>query len=199
MIENLDTIEQCLTFAQIDSFKPMAINITIPDSQLDSMIEYYIGLQKSKKDTITGIEKEIKEISSIVLQLKKAKTDQPQQNGVYEDLFGAVYNPKWPWVKKIEYAMNEAGKPVTTKEIVEIITKYEPEYIAERKKAVASVSATLSQKSGSLYDKKEFVRSESETGETAYSVWDQATYDFEQMLMGMPPEPTQVKFDDLPF
>lgn len=88
-----------------------------------------------------------------------------------------------------------AKKPLTANEIVETLGEFDPSILAERRKALGSISGTLSTKSGEYKDKKEFVRSISESGDYAYDVWKEGTLTNEiKTAYG-----TTVVVDDLPF
>lgn len=77
------------------------------------------------------------------------------------------YSDKWPWVKKVQFAIEYHKRPLTTREIVETLTEYESSLLIDRKRAIASVSSILSSKSG---ENKDFLRVNSEFGDFAYTV-----------------------------
>jgi hypothetical protein len=75
------------------------------------------------------------------------------------------YSEKWPWLRKVQFALESQSSPLTTKEIVDVLTEYEASFLFDRKRAVASVSSVLSTNSGS-----EFTRVTSESGGFAYRI-----------------------------
>ncbi|WP_299178718.1 hypothetical protein [uncultured Chryseobacterium sp.] len=139
----------------------MSVQIEIKELYIRDLIEFYLEKQKVLRNEVNALQTQLKDISAVIMQLRQAQLS----NSVSMLKGNEVYNSKWPWVKKITFAIQEAGKPLTTKEIVDILTGYEPDFINDRKRVVASVSSTLSVKTGG-----EFEKSESETGENAYSI-----------------------------
>ncbi len=81
----------------------------------------------------------------------------------------ASYSEKWPWLKKIRFTIELKGCALTTNEIVDALVEREIGLMFERKKAVASVSSVLSTKSG---PGKDFLKTESDSGEYAYAIND---------------------------
>lgn len=145
----------------------MAIQIEINDAHIDALIDFYIQRLRVLRDEISEREKESKEINAQILTLKKGK-GLLSLNDKEVHLTPAVeYSEKWPWVKKIRFAINQQGRALTTKEIIETLTEYEIGLMFNRKKAVASVSSMLSTKSG---EGKDFLRIESESGDFAYDL-----------------------------
>ena len=186
--------------------KKMPVNINIPDNQIDTMIKFYVDRQKEKRELILSLEKEVREFSSTIMQLRNAKSKPTHLNPESIETIPSekVYSPKWPWVKKIEFAMNEANKFITTKEVVEILTNYEPEFIADRKRAIGSISSTLSVKSGTSQDSKDFIKRESESGELEYYPWGKYMIENSEEKEEKPISPTtnygmEMVVNDMPF
>lgn len=148
----------------------MSVQIEIKDDHIKDLIDFYSMKQKSLKEQISKLEKDLKDVSATISQLKQRNID-PLTSAVALLTDLEIFSPKWPWVKKIAFAIKEAGKPVTTKEIVEILSVYDPKNEEETKSAIKSVSSTLSVKSGKYLEKREFVKSMTDTGEFAYDVW----------------------------
>jgi hypothetical protein len=148
----------------------MAIRIEIKDDHIKDLIDFYSKKQKTLREHILKLEKDLRDISATIAQLKQRPnhTDTVPASLIPDE---EVFSSKWPWIKKIAYAIKEAGKPITTKEIVDILDAYEPKTEEERKSAVSSVSSTLSVKSGKYSDKKDFIKNISESGEFAYDIW----------------------------
>jgi hypothetical protein len=167
----------------------MPVNIQIKDGHVKDLVLFYVERQKFLKAQINMLEKEVKEISAIIMQLRQAE----RTEGATEitPLANAdVYDDKWPWVRKITFAMEQVNRPVSTREIVDILTEYEPEFIADRKRAIASVSSTLSVKAGEEFEKKQGTRGEFEyslPGKDNYISNDTQSYG------------TSIGVDDLPF
>jgi hypothetical protein len=139
----------------------MSIQIEIQDGHAQLLIDFYIGRLKTLRGEILDRERESKEINTIIQKLKKREPLLAVSNGIHVDK--STYSEKWPWVKKIQFALEHQERPLTTKEIVEALTEHEPSFLFDRKRAVASVSSILSTKSGS-----EFIRVDSESGDFAY-------------------------------
>lgn len=146
----------------------MPIQIEINDEHIEALIEFYIQRIKVLRNEISEREKETKEINTQILKLKKGKNIGSSSFSTSTSTKPlANYSDKWPWVKKIRFALDLEGRPLTTKEIVDILIDYEISLMFDRKKAVASISSMLSTKSG---PDKEFLRIESESGDFAYDI-----------------------------
>jgi hypothetical protein len=142
----------------------MPISIEINDIHVDALIEFYIQRIKVLRDEMACREKELKEINTQILKLKKSKRDVDDGEPEHSNVVIALYSDKWPWVKKIKFA-------IELKEIVDTLIEYEIGLMFERKKAVASISSMLSTKSG---PDKEFSKIESDSGEFAYAINDKS-------------------------
>lgn len=146
----------------------MPLQIEINDLHIDSLIDFYIQRLKVLRDEISEREKETKEINAQILKLKRGKTTGLLGAGNSQISAPSIpYSEKWPWVRKIRFALENQGRPLTTKEIVDTLIEYEIGLMFDRKKVVASVSSMLSTKSG---DGKEFARVESDSGDFAYDL-----------------------------
>lgn len=176
------------------------IDIKIKSKHLEDIIFFYSEKQKGCLIKISDLEKEVKEISGIIIQLKKAFKDSQDILVIDKDehkLYDG-YVDKWPWIKKIIFAIEKSRKALTTKEIVDFLIDYEPELIHDRKRAVGSVSSILSVKSAPPGgDKKEFTKFDSDTGEFAYAVW-QETLDYWEKIQKTASETLSTDYD-LPF
>jgi len=147
----------------------MPVQIEINDSHIDALIEFYIQKLKVLREEIAEREKATKEINAQILRLKKGRTSSSSSGPNLHQLEAPLvpYSDKWPWVRKIRFALERRGKPLTTKEIVDTLIEYEIALMFDRKKAVASISSMLSTKSG---DDKEFIRVQSESGDFQYDL-----------------------------
>jgi len=143
----------------------MPIQIEIQDAHAQLLIDFYVGRLKNLRAEILEREKESKEINGIIQKLKRRDTPMIFSNGLHLDK--SFYSEKWPWIRKVQFALETQGRPLTTKEIVDILTEYEPSFLFDRKRAVASISSILSSKSG---EDKDFMRVDSESGDFAYRV-----------------------------
>ena len=164
----------------------MPIQIEINDAHIQPLIDFYIKRLRTLKDEIMEREREMKEISQVIQKLKKREVISDTDAEI--TVSSIPYSDKWTWVKKIEFAIEYQNKPLTTKEIVDTLTEFEPSFLFDRKRVVASISSTLSSKSG---PNKEFVRVERDSGEFAYHLKpDESTPGVVQ---------TVDVYDDLPF
>jgi hypothetical protein len=154
----------------------MPIQIEINDAHVDALIAFYIQRIKALRDEMSIREKELREINTQILKLKKSKRDIDESKPEQPNAIIALYSDKWPWVKKIKFAIELKGRALSTKQIVDILIEYETGLMFERKKAVASISSVLSTKSGA---DKEFVKIESDSGEFAYTINDKLSADSE--------------------
>lgn len=143
----------------------MPIQIDVHESHIQSLIQFYFERLKTLRVEITAKELELKEITLVIQKLKRGSA-----NGNTQDNIGKVnidYSESWPWARKVEFAIELKEKPLSTKEIVDILTEFEPSFLIDRKRVVASISSILSSKSG---EGKEFKRVESDTGDFKYIV-----------------------------
>lgn len=139
----------------------MPIQIEIHESHIQPLVDFYVQRLRVLKDEIFEREKEVKEINFMIQKLRKKNTpDVPTANTSKVE-----YSENWPWARKITFAIELMKKPLTTKEIVDVLTEYESAFLFDRKRVVASISSTLSTKSG---PGKEFNRIQNDSGEFAY-------------------------------
>lgn len=143
----------------------MPIQIEVHDSHAQILIDFYLKRLKALRDEIVEREREMKDITQTIQKLKKGGTTAEIESKT--TIPAIEYSDKWTWVKKIEFAIEQQRKPLTTKEIVEVLTEFEPSFLFDRKRVVASISSTLSTKSG---EGKDFVRVETESGDFAYDL-----------------------------
>lgn len=94
-----------------------------------------------------------KDDSSIISQDNKK-----QQSGYYSE---------WPWLTKIKFALSTQGHALSVKEIIEVLTEYEPSLLFEQKRTMASVSSALSLNYGKG---KAFIRFEGPAGRLTYNL-----------------------------
>ena len=172
----------------------MNISIQFKEAEIPVLIEMYLDKVKQKKEEIFHLEKDVKDISAKVSQLRLALKG---GNGSIAPLQSdSAYSDKWQWVKKISFAIELNGKPLTINEIIDTLSDYEPSFINDRKKVMSSISGTLSIKSGSYDDRKEFIRCNSESGEYAYDVWKENEPEQQKSIEKFGNE---IELDDLPF
>lgn len=142
----------------------MAVQIEINDIHIKHLTEFYIQRLKVLRDEIVEREREVKEINATVQLLRKT----PSSGEITPLKTSSVdYSEKWPWIRKIHFAIEHVDKPLTTREIVEVLTEFETSFIYDRKRAIASISSVLSNKWGAG---KEFGRMQSESGDFAYFI-----------------------------
>lgn len=146
----------------------MPINIEVKDTHAQLLVDFYIQRLKFLREEIQEREVETREITATIQKLKKKEVKSSSSiPTVTIDNIPNAYSDKWPWVKKIHFALGQSDGPMTTKEIVEALTEFEPTFMFERKKVVASISSILSSKSG---NDKEFIKLSSESGDFAYDI-----------------------------
>jgi hypothetical protein len=142
----------------------MPIQIEVQDVHAQLLVDFYVQRLKILRDEIIEREREAKEINTVIQKLRK-------KDGLLElptsQTHKMPYSDKWTWVKKVQFAIEHEDRPLTTKEIVDVLTEYETTFLFDRKRAVASISSVLSSKSGA---DKEFSRIESDSGDFAYAI-----------------------------
>jgi len=146
----------------------MPVQIEVQDIHTKLLIDFYLQRLKILRSEIIERERETKDINSTIQKLKKGNIRPPSNSNVNVMEKEVPYSEKWPWVKKVYFAIEQQGKPLTTKEIVDVLTEYEADFIFDRKRAIASISSILSVKSGG--EDKPFIRTESESGDFAYNI-----------------------------
>jgi hypothetical protein len=172
----------------------MPIHIEIKDNHIKDLIEFYSNKQKSLKDQISRLEKDLRDVTATISQLKQRNID-PTTSAASLLTESQIFSSKWPWVKKIAFVIQEARKPLTTKEIVESLDAYEPKTGEAKKSAISSVSSTLTVKSGKYSDKRDFIKSVSETGDFAYDIWiENKNQENQNNIFG-----SNIVIDNLPF
>lgn len=127
------------------------MNIEILDSEVDAMAEFLHLRKKHFIDQIEINKKEIKKIESLLLQLK---TSRP-----------LIYSNDWNWIKKIKFALNEIGRPATSKEIAQFLTNYD---LKPLRLILSGVSSNLS-----VYSKEEtdhFIKTKNKYDSILYSI-----------------------------
>lgn len=139
------------------------------EKEVEVLIEMYLNKVKNKKDELSKLEKDLQELNAKVLQLRRAL-----QGG--EGTYGKVgsdelYSSKWQWAKKINFALDFTKKALTANEIFDVLSKFEMEFNLDKRKIMSSISGTLSSKSGSYEDRKEFIKKEGDSGEYKYQIW----------------------------
>lgn len=121
------------------------INIQLPKDHIPHIKEYYLS--------------RLKQLETEVLDIRTLLTELDLQNNAPALMLGQLsiphatqptngYNPKWSLIKKAKFALNLAGRPMTSKEIVDfIIDNYDSALKPDRKRFMSSMSGTLSAKS----------------------------------------------------
>jgi len=145
----------------------MPIQIEVHDSHAQLLIEFYVSRLKLLREEIQERERESKEINGVIQQLKKRAALAGEADEIPTPL--VYYNDKWTWLKKIHFALEQRGKALSTKEIVDTLADYEPTFLFDRKRAIASISSVLSVKSGAG---KDFLKVDTDSGEFAYAIND---------------------------
>jgi hypothetical protein len=186
----------------------MPVNIYIQDEDLDDIIEFYNGKLKAIKQKKIELEKEEKSLRITLIQLKSKKDTPREAVSPTADFtpHGFDYSDKWTWAKKIEFALKDEGKPLSTTEIVDVLAKYEPDFEeggSERRKAIASISSTLSVKSGlENEDGKDFIKIEDGTGRSKFIIKESEPQEMARNIDDKViklPATIHIENDDLPF
>ena len=99
----------------------MPVNIYIPDEQIDLLLDFYASELKGVKEKRTLLDKHEASIKSTIAQLRSKKYD-IENNHTSNVPFAEKmrFQDDWTWAKKIEFAIGQARKAVTTNEIVDI-------------------------------------------------------------------------------
>ncbi len=168
----------------------MSLQINLDDKkEVILLLDLLKGRLKDVKMEIAMKEQEIRIINSKITQLSRL-LNETNSSFKSED----NYSEKWQWQKKIAFAISLAGKPLTASEIVDSVLNYEP--TLDRKRALSSVSGTLSTKSGDAYENdKQFIRGISESGEYSYELREK---EIDQLTVNLKSEIDSL-YSDLPF
>lgn len=143
----------------------MAIKIEVHEKDAQALVDFYLNKLRMLKEEINVREEEARSINAMIVQLNKGS--KPAKATSVENKQDGEYHAKWTWIKKIKFALAIQNHSMTTNEIVDTLTDYEPSFLFERKRAVASVSSVLSLNFG---PKKEFIRSKEPSGEYKYDI-----------------------------
>mgnify|MGYP002075297013 CR=1 FL=1 len=146
----------------------MSIQIDIDEAQVKLLKEFYKTRVNEIQSEISKLTAEIEELGRFAkkLDFKPNEVDitLPDPSAKYSS---SGYQDRWPWVKKAAFLIEDEGRPLSTKDMVELILeKYEPKLKDKRKTVVASLSAVMSTKT------KEglFTRVTNQFGEFEFSV-----------------------------
>src|ERR1700742_3529742 len=103
----------------------MPIHLEIQEAHIQPLIDFYLNRLKTLRDEIQLREKEMKEVNNTIQKLKK-RDSQPLllKSDTENTIKKAEYSDKWPWVKKISFAIDFHQKPLTTKEVVDTLTEF---------------------------------------------------------------------------
>jgi hypothetical protein len=144
----------------------MAIKIEIQESHVQSLIDFYLSRLKMLREEIADRESEFREINMIIQKLKR-NGESVKIIHTKDHIIATQYSDNWSWPKKVRFAMELMNKPMTTRDIAEALTDFEPSLLIDRKRAIASISSILSTKSG---NGKDFLKVENGSGDFAYVV-----------------------------
>ena len=129
------------------------VPILLDERYLDSLIQFHLQKQQEIRDHIALLQLEEKALSATIVELRQAQNKVKPE---FSPQLGEIlYNREWTWTKKIDFALDVAGRAMTSREIVDLLENYEPQLKSQGRKPIASVSAVLSTKSGDYYDRYE--------------------------------------------
>lgn len=153
----------------------MTIKIEVKENDIHLLLDFYHKKLKALKEEIGAKENEVRSINSMIIQLKNADKQHEKKAdraaNVQDDKKQKLeYYPEWPWVAKIKFALKTQGRPLTSKEIIEVLTDFEPSLLFEQKRTLASVSSALSLNFGKG---KNFIRFEGPSGYHTYNLREQ--------------------------
>jgi len=128
--------------------------IEFTESQIEELISYYTLQATKESDEVKIHQKKQSEYMEMVNVLKEKLTT--TQSPVVPQLFdnsgsSLIYDKNWPSIKKIIFAMETANKPLTTREIVDMLKIYDPSFSDKKidEAAIANFSSVLAMKSKS--------------------------------------------------
>lgn len=163
---------------------PITINDTaIPDSQVRVLLDLYVKQYSDYMARKAALDKEYQDMVPVLIALgilsdnEERKQEKKQDYALSERmqsifssiemamLFGNKYNPDWPWLRKSIYAIELAGTPLTSNEIVDVVKHFfEPE--TDRDKLMNSIPATLSV----AFKEGKIIRQMNDKGEYEYKL-----------------------------
>jgi hypothetical protein len=148
------------------------IEFKVPDKHLPQLKEAYKKIYGDFKVRWTAILEEWRELEPVLLQLgiiepkiqgQEKATQANKSEAIHPSTNG--YNPNWTWMQKSVYILKKAGRPLTSKEIIDyLINNCEPGIPPA--KLINSIPATLSvaSKEGKL------LRIKKDNGEYVYDI-----------------------------
>ena len=149
------------------------VKVYIQSKDLEELIDFYETKLLSVKQQRKDLDLSEREIRATLMQLRSKLSDltAPEDNSIKYSIQPNLssYSRTWQWVQKIEFAIREGGKPLTTTEIIEMLIVVEPALEDEKRKSISSVSAIVSMQSGTIDDKnKKFVKITDTIGKSRY-------------------------------
>lgn len=149
------------------------VKVYIQSKDLEELIDFYETKLISIKQQRKELDLSEREVRATIMQLRGKLSDltAPEDNGIKYSVQPnlATYSRTWNWVRKIEFAIREAAKPLTTTEIIEMLIVVEPGLEEEKRKSISSVSAIVSMQSGGINDKdKKFIKIIDAIGKSRY-------------------------------
>lgn len=178
----------------------MQFTIQVRNDDIQAIMDFYISKVQSINSKIVELQKELSDINTIIVNLQKAaETGKIRPDDIVPSE-SEVYLSTWSWTKRISFAIEKMGAPCTSREVFDVLLKYQPALAVSKKKSLAIISATLSSRSGSYESKLDFIKVSTQWGENKYDVWRERIIQKEEMkksgnvISGIPK-----RDDDLPF
>ena len=125
-----------------------SLNI-LPEEHKPLIREFYKKRLDELMEETNKIQGLLASLDGEIIEPSKTLTFQPTLlSTTPTPLSSLIYNSRWPLIKKAKFAIRQAGKPLTSSQIVEyIIRDCEPALKDDRKRFMSSISGTLSAKS----------------------------------------------------
>ncbi len=138
----------------------MPIQITIEDNEVSVLTEFYASRLKVVRDKKVELDREEKSLEDKIKQLHRQPVTSAIQVSpqlTLNEMNG--YNSNTTNIAKIEYVLREAGKPLTTRQIIDRLLILDPALNANKLKVAKNISTVLSINQG---DDKRFTRGKTE-------------------------------------
>jgi hypothetical protein len=106
----------------------MPLQVTIPDEDVKNLMHYYIQQRNELQSQIAVLQDRINRVDAIINQFRMGVMASNQQNGRQIKLPAMEgYSDNWTWGKKIDFVLRQAGRPLSSRQIMERIHQLEPD------------------------------------------------------------------------
>jgi hypothetical protein len=124
------------------------LHLKLTEKQAKILLDHYVKRQKEIGSKLDELEKELAENNTVIKLLTSTmvKTSVATEVAVATQQPSNMdpdYEPSWSWIRKAQYILSKSNKPMSVRQILERIYKYEPELKIDDRKNMATLSASV--------------------------------------------------------